>query len=292
VHKLCNSLKLNNATISSNSSCKFIDHTIEDNDILSYLSNSDAVIALYTALPAAKNCEKLIMEPYFKLLLFKNYSKLVFIDYFERSWDNQTKGNPQLLREEPFIHEWFVNNADVYFKRELYPDLKNLGLLPYPEPTFRQPQEKSHNYLYDVFCSFPQQFTGLRKEAIRVCEKLQSEGFNILIKHDCSPQEYIYNVNHSYITIDAYGAGQINHRFLELIALRTVVCRQKYTIEYYKDYDSSMVLEYDSADELERVLRVFIGKKELLCMMEENAYRHYLQYHTKMKVGEYLLSHI
>ena len=191
------------------------------------------------------------------------------------------------------MHQWFLENAKTYFKRELYPDLKALGLHPYPEPTFRETLHVQPEKTIDVFCSFPQKHTGLRSEAIRVCERLQAEGkYNIVINDRCTPEEYIHNVKSAYVTLDAHGAGQINHRFLEIIALRSVVCRQKYTVEFYQDYDASMVIEYESGDELYYKLDILLNMKPLLLAMEKWAHSHYLNYHTIEKVGNYIKNNI
>jgi hypothetical protein len=260
----------------------FIDSPIVNND--------DIVVAMYTALPVSDTCNNLNQEPFLSVLETKKFSKLIFIDYFERSWNNQTMGRPWLLREEPFLHEWFLKNSDLYFKREKYPDM--ISCIPYPEPTFHDTSEYPHPKKYDIFCSFPQKHTGLRREAIDVCEKLLLDGYNVLIKDNCSKQEYIDNVKSSYITIDAHGAGQINHRFLEIIALRSVCCRQRYTVEFYKDYDSSMIIEFASSQELYEKLKAFVNSKKLLEVMEERAHNHYNMYHTKKAVGKYLFTEI
>ena len=296
LHKLCEMLKLQNMYVISNAKCQFVDtvntHLFEkDDDILEKVKY---IFALYTYLPQSKTCDTLTEEPNFELLPYipKEGHKLIYIDYFERSWNNQSQGQPWLLREEPFVHKWFLENADVYFKRELYSDIAELGILPYPEPTFHPgPVLKSYK-LYDVFCSFPQKNTGLRLQAIQVCQQLRSEGYTVVLKDDCTPEQYYRFVSDSYITLDAYGAGQVNHRFLEIIALRSVCCRQRYTVQFYQDYDPTMILEYDSAEELYMTLKENIPNKELLDMMEERAYQHYQKYHTKMAVSRYLFENL
>ncbi len=282
-HKVCEMMRLNGCTVYSNSACEMCTTSNE-----SKMMDADWVIALYVNLPVSESCDSISDEPEFKWLNTYRPKKLAYIDYFERSWNNQNNGLPQTM------HQWFLDNAHVYFKRELDPKTHFLNVLPYPEPTCRSIPPLVEKK-YDVFCSFPQKHTGLRYEAIEVCSKLREtriEEFDkrIIIKDDCTPEEYIHYATSSWITIDAHGGGQINHRFLELIALRTVVCRQKYTVSFFEDYDSSMILEWETPEDLERVLMVFIGKPELLRVMEQRAHDHYLKHHTAQHVGKYILN--
>jgi hypothetical protein len=298
-HKLAFMLNQQDCIIFSNSSCKYIDWVVtNDEHIIKFLNIIEYVFILFTTYPQSPtdskedfiNCE----YPLNLLLQIDNQenlkSKLVFIDYFERSWNNKVLYNGFNLREEPFTHRFLSEYSKHVFKRECYPDL---SFLPFPEPIFDEKINKAVlEKTYDVFCSFPQQFTGLRKECIKVCEQLLSENYNILIKHDCNPDDYDYYVSHSKITVDAYGAGQVNHRFLNIIANRSVCCRQKYTINFYKDYDDSMIIEYETAEELFEKLKKYLCDSDLLEKMEMKAYRHYLTYHTSKKVGKYILEKI
>ena len=141
---------------------------------------------------------------------------------------------------------------------------------------------------YDIFCSFPQSHTGLRQCCLQVSNILAREGHAVLIKNDCTPEEYKMCTQQSHITLDAHGAGQCNHRFLEIISLRSVVCRQKYSIKFHNDYADDMILEYADDYSLYSTLKHALSDKSKLVEMEKRAYRHYLENHTAYKVSEYL----
>lgn len=293
VHKLCEMFQLKQIYIISNSTCKFINHTEKGLSSLQlYCQIVDIIIILYTDIPFSSTCDNVDDELILNIIPNIQKKPIIYFDYFEKSWNNKSNHNQLLLREEPFIHNYMFKISTLYFKRELYDDLKLKGLLSFPEPTFRDTFNEQPNKIYDIFCSFPQKYTGLRLVCIEVCNRLKNEGYNIIIKDDCNDADYIRLVKHSYITLDAWGAGQINHRFLEIIALRSVCCRQRYTVSFYKDYDNNMIIEYNSLNELYYNLKYFLQRKDLLLQMEHNANKHYLKYHTKEKISDYIYNQI
>ena len=294
VHKVASVFKLNGCIITSNSSCRHIDNVQTGYDNLVYIGNTvDIIVTLFTTYPQGQTCLNVDEEPYLNLIVSINRpSNTYHIDYWERSWTNKTLGEPHLLREEPFNHTFLHDFCNGYFKRELYSDMEEC--FPFPEPTMSCNDRVLSTTVkkYDILCSFPQKDTGLRRACISVSEMLLNDGYNVLIRDDLSPEEYKKAVRSSFITLDAHGAGQINHRFLEIIALRSVCCRQRYTVEFYNDYDSSMIIEYDNPVDLYAKLKGFLQLKYLLVDMEERAYNHYRTYHMLKSVGTYLLSHM
>lgn len=286
VHKLCRMMTENEVQVYTNSRCILATTLNTEEEIVKMGKSVDFIILIFSSFPASPH---IYQEPYLKLLFQINrFDKTFHIDYFERSWNNKTQGQPHLLREEPFVHEELRMNCAKYFKRELYPDLRKC--LPFSEPTdwdteSLPPQQKK----YDVFCSFPQKQTGMRRECIEVSERLKAEGYNVIIRDDCTLDEYKKYVRESWITLDAFGAGQVNHRFLQIISQRSVCARQRYTVRFANDYDGSMIIEYDTNKELYHKLIGFLENKEQLVKMEANAYNHFLQYHTHRMAGWWFL---
>lgn len=289
LHKLAMMLYLQKSFIISNSVCEYV-HTVhqDPSKLVETGKEVDCIVLLFTTYPESSTCDTIRSETYFKLILDINRPERTYmVDYFERNWTNRPLSQPWKLREEPFVHRFLYHYCQKYFKRECYSDL---NCLPYPEPTLitnnilisRQPKQ------YDIFCSFPQSHTGLRQCCFQVSRLLAREGYAVLIKNDCTAEEYKKYTQQSHITLDAHGAGQCNHRFLEIISLRSVVCRQKYTIDFYHDYTNEMILEYDDDYTLYTVLKQALSDKANLVAMEKKAYRHYLENHTAYKVSEYL----
>jgi len=293
LHKLALMFHTYGIRVISNIQCKYVSYTIINQDeLVNVIQTVEATVAVFASWPSATSPYTLDTEPIFRLLpQYCPPSRLYHIDYFERSWCNRALSDGSALREEPFIHTaFFEATPGGYFKRECYPDLRACGIRPYPEPTLTPWICKAPKKNYDLFCSFPQKDTGLRRACIRVSERLRRERkFNVIIKDDCTPDQYRAYVSGSYITLDAWGAGQINHRFLEIIALRSICCRQRYTVEFHADYDGRMIIEYSDEQELYDKLQRYLQMKSVLERMEEAAYSHYLKNHTVAAVGKYLV---
>ena len=291
-HSLISGLKLNGVKISVTGTCKLLggsDEVVKKEDIIAAGKRADLIILMFVNIPQTKSCEEILQEPYLsKAFAIDRWDRTVFIDYYERTWRNVHDEN------QPAHHLLLTEKCKRYFKRELSPFHKKwyVSMLPYPLSYFPSgpipPPEKE----YDIFCSFPQILTGLRRGVVRLCEKMKMERpeLKVVVKNDCSHEEYINCIRASWITLDARGAGCVNNRFLEIISNRSLCFREKYDIIFYKDYTAGEMLhEYGSVDELEMKLEEALGNKDKIRAMEAAAYEHYNKFHTAEKVVEYLL---
>ena len=181
-------------------------------------------------------------------------------------------------------------HCNFYFKRECTSMLLKRGFIPFPLSYC--PPDKTFNYMpqkdIDIVCSFPQKNTGYRKEIIKICENLKEEGYKVVINHKfSSAKEYYDIIRKSYITMDAKGYGEINHRFFEIISNKSLCFRQKWNIHFYKDYDD-MIVEYSTPEEAYNLLKIYLDNKNKILKMIENAYKNYLIYNTPEKLAEYI----
>lgn len=291
-HSLISGLKLNNVKIKVTGTCKLLgenDEVVKEEDIISTGKKADLIILLYVNIPQTKNCEEILQEPYLsKAYMIGRWDKTVFIDYYERTWRNVHDEN------QPPHHIVLLAQCKRYFKREITPYHKKWyeNMLPYPLSYFPSNPIPFPEKKYDIFCSFPQIHTGLRFQVICLCEKMKVEcpDLKIIVKSDCTQEEYINFIRESWITLDARGAGCINNRFLEIVSNRSLCFREKYIVLFYKDYTvGEMLQEYENISELENSLKELLKDKEKIKAMEALAYEHYNKYHTAEKVVQYLL---
>ena len=287
-HSLISGLKLNNVKIKTTGTCNLLgpeDETITENEIVKTGKEADLIILFFVNIPQTEKCGDFHKEPYLsKALKIDRWEHTIFIDYYEYTWRNK------LESYQPSYHTKLIFKCQKYFKREytLWHKKWFYNMKPYPLSYFPLNKISFPEKKYDIFCSFPQMETGLRYHVVKLCEKLQRD-FTIIIKHDCTKEEYISFIQASWITLDGKGAGYINNRFLEIIANRSLCVREKYQVEFYKDYTNEMIQEYNTIDELEILLVNLLSNKNKIKGMENMAYEHYKSYHTSDKVVKYLL---
>jgi len=192
------------------------------------------------------------------------------------------------------LNSEYKAHCKCYFKRECTDILLQNGFIPFPLSYC--PLDEAFDYIpqkdIDIVCSFPQKNTGYRKEIIKVCEKLKDEGYNVVINHEfASSEEYYDTIRKSYITMDSEGYGEINHRFFEIISNKSLCFRQKWNVNFYKDYND-MIVEYFTPLQAYNLLKIYLNNKNKILKMIENAYNHYSKYHTPKKLAEYMCNNI
>jgi len=291
-HSLISGLRLNNVKIKVTGTCKLLggdDEVVQEEDIISTGKAADLIILFFVNIPQTKKSEDVLQEPYLsKAFKIDRWDRTVFIDYYEHTWRNV----PDYL--EPSYHRVLVKKCKKYFKRETTIFHREWfdNMLPYPLSYFPSNPIPFPEKKYDIFCSFPQTHTGLRSDVIILCQKLKAESpeLKIVIKNDCTQEEYIGLIGSSWITLDGRGAGCINNRFLEIISNRSLCFREKYDVIFYQDYTKGeMIQEYLNIYDLENKLEAILKNKEKIKAMEALAYEHYNKYHTSEKVVQYLL---
>ena len=190
--------------------------------------------------------------------------------------------NPTRRRGKKWIDERMFNYCQWYFKRECYPEDAKNGIIPL---LYAAEDKNFGNYdcdkNIDVFCSFGQKLTGLRRGVEKVLEKLNNERYKIIIKSGLSYENYKKCISSSYISIDAWGGGDCTARFWEIIANKSCCFSQKYNILFPKKFtDDKNYVEYSSIGEFEQKLRYYLKNKKKCSEIAEKGYQHLLKYHT------------
>ncbi len=245
---------------------------------------------------------KIIVNPLPKIFLLDKINRpevTAFIDgnewtfsgYPEKNQVKESLKNPKRRRGKKWINEKMLNYCRWYFKRECYPEDSKLGIIPL---LFVAEDRYFGNYnlkkKFDVFCSFGQKNTGLRKNVEEVCRKLKLEGYNIIIKSSIPYKQYKKLISSSYISIDAWGGGDCNARFWEIIANKSCCFSQKYNILFPNTFiDGYSYVEYSTIEEFEEKLRYYLKNKKKCLEIAERGYEHLLEYHTSKQRVKYLL---
>lgn len=224
------------------------------------------------------------------------WDKCVYFDATEWRFDHkppwELADGSTGSRLEPFNFTYMKEKCKAYFKRECYVRDFKEGYWPFP---YSFSQEKKGlvavapglKKIYDIFCSFPQTYTGLRMACLEFCAQLRARPeFNVNTRIYEDRQEYVRTIAESYITMDSMGAGHCNTRFFEAVPNFTAVFRQKYEVVIPYDFDHSgdkerdMIVEYESEEDMKRkVLRSFLDPDHLIGM-GYRARDHALSYHT------------
>ena len=296
LHTISQGIIDNNISLYSNSTLCNKTNKINFDEIYAVGMEVDYIILFITDILVLKDSNStnkcLIVE---KFLEINRPEISVYIDYFEYSWYNKPINNTSnYYRSEPFTYTFLKNYCRFYFKRECYTDLFKKGYLPIQifSPNKDYIVDEVLEKDIDIFCSFPQKDTGLRSHAINICKILQQEGFKVVIKDDIQTvEEYYKYIRRSFITLDGKGAGFQNIRFLEIIKYRSLCFREKYEIFYPNDFNTDMIVEYQTPDELYSKLKIYLFQKDLILKMIDNAHMHYLTYHTPIKIVQNILSY-
>jgi len=264
-----------------------------DKKILKHSMDADYIFA-FSGFYFAKKPPK-----YYLLDLINKPEITAYIDSAEYTYWGKPEGNqqeamlknPKLRRGKQWINEKMYNYCKWYFKRECYPEDAKSGIIPL---LFAASNKNFGNFNckkeIDVFCSFGQIRTGLRKEVQEICRKLKREGYNILINFGYPYNKYLKLISSSYITIDAWGAGDCNARLWEIFANKSCAFCQKYNILFPNKFtDGLNYVEYSTPKEFEEKLRYYLNDKEKCLEIAEKGYRHLLNYHTSKERVRYML---
>ena len=192
---------------------------------------------------------------------------------------------------EKWINQTMFNYCKWYFKRECYPEDAKKGIIPL---IFAAEEKYFGNYdckkTIDVFCSFGQKMTGLRKGVEKICRKLKTEGYKIIIQNNLPYDKYIKLISSSYISIDAWGAGDCTARFWEILVNKSCCFAQKHNILFPNSFrDGYNYVEYSTLMEFDEKLRYYLKNKEKCLEIAERGYQHLVKYHTAKQRARYLL---
>ena len=273
-------------------------HIINEKSLYKYINCIDLVF-VFCQNPHFPSSPDTLEGSYLEILdkLAKHWdnfwNKTSYIDGTEYNWSSKTQYVPRgtIPRIEPFNFNYLKNKCKYYFKRECYQQDIDEGFIPLPFAYSLNRRYLKHlkdiPKEIDVFCSFPQIGTGLRIECIYVCRTIKS--INVDLSNDLSYEDYCKTIKKSYISLDAWGGGQVNARPWEIIANGSVLFRQKYSVVIPNDFivsdgkenkDTEMIVEFSSPEELYEKLSSYLNDKNHLLEMSKRSTEHLLKYHT------------
>lgn len=166
--------------------------------------------------------------------------RTAYIDGSEWSctgWDGPTQARDSLIdpskrRGDPWIDEKMFQRVGHYFKRECHQQDIDRGIIPFPFGLFDRHLKDPSPKDIDIFCSFGHTKTGLRKQVIEACQKLQKErpDKKIVIGAGFDRSKFSDMMNRSLIVVDAWGGGDCCDRFWEALGARACCLYQRYNI--------------------------------------------------------------
>jgi len=242
--------------------------------------------------------DSLADSPMIILDLLNSWDKCVYFDATEWRFDHKPCWG-EGPRNEPFNFTYMKKKCKAYFKRECYPQDFKEGYWPFPYSFSAKTKElftevtSDFKKVHDVFCSFPQSYTGLRERCIDFCRFLDKKDmFKIKIATGLDRKKYVRTLAGSMITLDGMGAGHCNTRFFEATPNFTAVFRQKYEVVIPYEFDHSgergkeMIVEYNSEHEMKNKILNHLLDPDNLIGMAYRSRAHALKYHTcKARVG-------
>jgi hypothetical protein len=176
----------------------------------------------------------------------------------------EAKFDSRRCKGTPWIHDQMYAYCRWYFKRECYPEDEAMGLIPLNvgcQNKFFGGYDLEKDI--DVFCSFGHFNNGYRYEIARLCERLKTEGYKVLIAKGLEYQEYLQSINRSYVSVSSWGAGNSCMRLYENMANASCCFAQRTEIAFIdKPDDGIHYVEYSSMKEFETKIRDYLQDKE------------------------------
>jgi len=164
----------------------------------------------------------------------------------------RAQANNDHYREEPWLDPQMLRVADIYLKRECYPDDVQKNIIPFPFASqSRHTLNVDCDKDIDVLCSFGQEQTGLRKEITIALRELSNKSPNLKIVTGIFPiKEYVTLLKRSRYIIDAWGGGNTCDRFFDIVGAKAIPITQRPQVIIPNEYsDGINVLFYSSIGE-------------------------------------------
>lgn len=261
---------------SPNNSAKTI---VDDNKAIQLINEVDWVFIMHHGKRPGK---------YYLLKYLSNWDKAIFIDGSE--W--QINGRPPFDKDK-LVHKEFLEQCRLYFKRECYPEYIDLGIKPLPFAVVASDVGTyTGNKNIDVLCAFGQN-KGLpdpsvfswREVAIQACEELKKEGYKI-VNHRVN--NYLEYIGRSWITIDAWGGGEINARTFQIPINKSLGFYKRFNIIIPNFTEDTHYVGWDSGEELKNKIRHYLSNKDKVQNMIDVGYENTLKNHTDVSRIKYI----
>lgn len=273
-------LKKNNFEVYYTGEGNGANNIINDKQFIEHYKDCDYIFAIW-----GKSIYNGVPEPKFYLIDQVNgWNKTIYIDGSEYNYTGFPNKTSDLL------HPIFKSKSKCYFKRECLPKHLSEGIIPLPFAALdsyfiKEEIEKK----IDVFCSYGQTDTGLRKTSVEACNELKSLGINI--KTDYS-NNYLHTVKQSLITIDAFGGGECNARMWQVMANKSCLFAQKYNIVFPNLIEGKHYVSWTSKEDLKEKINYYLNNKEKLYSMIYNSYDNLVKFHKTESRIKYILEKI
>lgn len=253
-----------------------VDKTINDNEFIKHSKDCDYIFAIW-----GKSKFNNIQEPKFYLIDKVNgWNKTVYIDGSEYNYTGFRGKTKELL------NPIFKQKAKYYFKRECLPEHVNEGIIPLPfaalDSYFNTNFFKKE---IDILCSYGQIETGLRKESLDVCHEF--EKLNFTVKTNFT-KNYTDAIRKSFITIDAFGAGECNARMWQIMSNNSCLFAQKYNIIIPNLKEGIHYVSWISKQDLKDKIFYYLNNKVELEKIINQSYKNILVNHTSEKRVKYI----
>ena len=284
----------NNIEVIASDKGNGIKKKFSDKQLIEHSKDADYILAFFGKIVNNKPPKYYLLEKvnHPEITAYIDGSEWTYTGYPEENQVSESKRNPKRRRGKKWINENMYDNCKWYFKRECYPQDTKMGVIPL---LFAAEEKYFGNYKiekrYDVFYSFGQNQTGLRRETKEICKRLRREGFNIIIEKRLKYQKYLKIISSSYITVDAWGGGDCCARIWEAIANKSCCFSQKYNILFPNKFiDGESFVEYSTSEEFEEKLRFYLDNKDKCLDIAGKGYHHLLKYHTSKERVKYMLN--
>lgn len=260
------------------------DKIIKDKEFSVYANKSDYIFILHGKRPGK----------YYLFNKIKNWNKVVLIDGSELSFNYLPPFSlPNLINEE------LLNRVGFYFKRECYPQHIKKGIYPLPftvldsylSPTCHLCKD------IDILCAF-NNLEGLsessdriswRVKAVNICRKLRNYGYKIL-SHPVNSNDYFNTISRSWITIDAFGSGEINARTFQIMSNSSLGFFKNFNVVIPNLLEGEHYIGWDNEKDLEDKLIYYLDNKKKISDIIYNSYDNLLKHHTSENRVDYILS--
>lgn len=235
----------------------------------------------------------------------KDYPKerIAYIDGSEWSctgWDGPTQARDSLLdpskrRGEPWIDEKMFQRVGHYFKRECYQEDVDRGIIPLPFGLFDRHILPTKDKDIDLFCSFGHTKTGLRKQLIDACQKLQKErpDKKIVVGAGYDRKTFSDMVNRSLVVVDAWGGGDCCDRFWEALGSQACCLYQRYNIVMPRPLcDWIEVVSFADAKEFEKSANLLLDHPDLSLEIGRRGHSFAKNFHSSQARADEIMQRI
>lgn len=232
---------------------------LDDNKFIQKSSEFDALIVFFGKVRGNRS------PKYHLLDSLKDFPRdqIAYVDGSEwtcTGWDGTSQARDSLLdpskrRGEPWVNEKMFQRVGAYFKRESYSQDVARGIIPFPFGLFDRHCHEKKDKDIDLFCSFGHTKTGLRKQVIEVCQKLQKErpDKRIVVGAGFDRPTFADMMSRSLIVVDAWGGGDCCDRFWEAAGSSACCLYQRYNIEISNPFtDWVNAVSYSDPKEFEK----------------------------------------